>query len=296
MSRAVLSNNAESVLAFGIAKTDAFLLLNSPLNFPVLQSGEYYYATIDDGTGGIEIVLVQSSTGARLNILRGRDGTAPREFQGGARVSMNVNAALLRELAPLTGEGTSGTWPINVAGSAHAVGSVTEGQIVQSVNGVAPGPGGNVVLQDTAPLDPSRFPDHSIPQIKLVPVVVEAPPADYSRMTGYNVSFQSIQPSSFASLDLTTVSPAFALQTLTLSLLRFMPSSSEEYSVEISEDTPGGVRTVVYATTSLFGTARDTRTFTLDKLDSLNTRRLRIYNKSGIPMTSMAVRVVAAGI
>lgn len=119
MPRAKVVNNAVTTLSSPVTTTSqGSITVNSAVGFPSLGPNEYFYATISDASNVPEIVQVTGMVSNVMTVLRGQDGTSPRTFAAGATVALNLVAIVLRELAPLTGEGTSGTWPISVGGNA----------------------------------------------------------------------------------------------------------------------------------------------------------------------------------
>jgi microcystin-dependent protein len=65
-----------------------------------------------------------------FTVTRAQDGTAARTFTSGARVSLNLTAAVIAELVELDGTSATGTWPISISGVAAsataAVSSTTQ--------------------------------------------------------------------------------------------------------------------------------------------------------------------------
>jgi hypothetical protein len=122
MPRAQLANNAVTTLSSAITSTTpatgfTFSVVSAAA-FPIPSGGSYYYVTLLDASNIPEIVKVTSLVSNTFTVNRAQDGTSARTFLSGAKVSLNLTAGVINELAPLTGEGTSGTWPISVSGNA----------------------------------------------------------------------------------------------------------------------------------------------------------------------------------
>ena len=118
MSRAQLSNNAVTTLASAVVSTSTTSLVLASGSGSLFPSSGYFPVTLLDSSGNLEIVKCVSRSGDVLTVTRAQEGTTARTFASGSRVSLNVTAAVLNELAPLDGTGTSGTWPISISGNA----------------------------------------------------------------------------------------------------------------------------------------------------------------------------------
>lgn len=121
MPRALLVNNAATTIATTALTTSATTItLTDGSKFPS-PSSQYFYATLLDSGGVVEIVKCTSRASNVLTVVRAQEGTGTLAnttgyaFAVGSKVSLNITAAVLAELAPLTGEGTSGSWGINAA-------------------------------------------------------------------------------------------------------------------------------------------------------------------------------------
>lgn len=99
VARATLANNAITTLALAItSSSDTTLNATSSAAFPALAGGNYFYATLLDSSNIPEVVKVTGIAGTIFTIERGQDNTAARTFAVGAKLSMNLNAAVLAEL------------------------------------------------------------------------------------------------------------------------------------------------------------------------------------------------------
>ena len=94
----VFTNNAETTLAAAITSTSATSIsVTSSSTFPTVGAGEYFYATISDGTN-LEIVKVTAVSGTTWTIVRASDNTTARTFANGSSVQLRMTAALLEDI------------------------------------------------------------------------------------------------------------------------------------------------------------------------------------------------------
>ena len=94
----VFTNNAETTLAAAISSTSATSIsVTSSSTFPSLDAGEYFYATVDDGTN-FEIVKITGISGTTWTIVRATDNSTARTFANGSTVQLRATAALLTDI------------------------------------------------------------------------------------------------------------------------------------------------------------------------------------------------------
>jgi hypothetical protein len=96
----VYANNVESTIAVGISSSDGVLQLAPGTGslFPILASGDYFFATLTSIIGTVEIVRCTARVGDNLTVVRGVDGTSATSFPANSRIEMRVNAAAIRAL------------------------------------------------------------------------------------------------------------------------------------------------------------------------------------------------------
>ena len=76
----LFTNNASTTLSAAISSTSATSIsVASSSTFPSPGAGEYFYATIDDGTN-IEIVKVTAVSGTTWTVVRASDNTSAATF------------------------------------------------------------------------------------------------------------------------------------------------------------------------------------------------------------------------
>ena len=94
----VFTNNAETTLAAAITSTSATSIsVTSSSTFPTVGAGEYFYATISDGTN-LEIVKITAVSGTTWTVVRASDNTTARTFANGSTVQLRTTAALLTDI------------------------------------------------------------------------------------------------------------------------------------------------------------------------------------------------------
>lgn len=95
----LLANNVSSTLAASISDTDTILTVatGTGASFPVVTSGDYFYATITSPGGLVEIVKATARTGDAITVARGQDGTSAVAFTTGSLVEMRINVASLAD-------------------------------------------------------------------------------------------------------------------------------------------------------------------------------------------------------
>ena len=94
----VFTNNAETTLAAAISSTSATSIsVTSSSTFPTVGAGEYFYATVTDGTN-LEIVKITAVSGTTWTVVRASDNTTARTFANGSTVQLRTTAALLTDI------------------------------------------------------------------------------------------------------------------------------------------------------------------------------------------------------
>jgi hypothetical protein len=89
-----LKNNAISTLTASILETDVGLIVTSGEGdkFPILSTGDYFYATLSNSANFYEVVKVTARVGDAMTIVRGQEGTVPLAFPIGARIEARITA------------------------------------------------------------------------------------------------------------------------------------------------------------------------------------------------------------
>ena len=131
-----LKNNTASTLAVDISDSVLSMIVAASTgdSFPSLGAGEYFYATLQDANGNIEIVKVTARTSDTMTIVRAQEGTTARAFVAGSLVELRVTAqgvydAVSDEVASELGSYLDkATYdPTTVAGDAFDMDNMVEG-------------------------------------------------------------------------------------------------------------------------------------------------------------------------
>lgn len=91
------ANRASSTLAAGITNsaTSLSVAAGHGARFPAITAPDYFYATLDDSAGNVEIVRVTARSTDTFTIVRGQDGTSGLAFSAGATIELRVVKAML---------------------------------------------------------------------------------------------------------------------------------------------------------------------------------------------------------
>jgi len=101
----VLKNNASNFLAAAIDSAQTSITLQSAASFPSLGANEYFYGTIEDTAGQVEIVKVTARVGDTLTVVRAQESTSAASFAQGSRFELRVTVGSI-EGGPYTPAGT----------------------------------------------------------------------------------------------------------------------------------------------------------------------------------------------
>ena len=95
-----LKNNVTGFIAGGISPTTTSIVLQAGqgATFPTLNASQYFYATLVDTAGNLEIVKAIARAGDTLTVVRGQDGTTARAFPALSRIELRVNAGTIYEV------------------------------------------------------------------------------------------------------------------------------------------------------------------------------------------------------
>lgn len=113
------ANRASSTLAAGITNsaTSLSVAAGHGARFPAVTAPDYFYATLEDSSGNVEIVKVTARSTDTFTVVRGQDDTSGFAFSAGATVELRVVKAMLDDFKadtrsgylPLTGGTLSGS-------------------------------------------------------------------------------------------------------------------------------------------------------------------------------------------
>jgi len=97
------TNNASSTLASGInsSVTSLTVATGQGALFPTLGAGDYFYCTLANAVGTIEIVKVTARSTDTFTITRAQDGTSASAWSTGDKVELRLVSASLNDLPKL---------------------------------------------------------------------------------------------------------------------------------------------------------------------------------------------------
>ena len=127
-----VSNNAASTLASGITSGATSLTVASGQGslFPALGVADYFYCTLANVAGAVEIVQVTARSTDTFTVVRGLDGTTAAAWSAGDKVELRLVAASLNDFAKLDENNTfSGALTLS-AGTANGVAYLNGSKVV----------------------------------------------------------------------------------------------------------------------------------------------------------------------
>jgi len=97
------TNNATSALVSGITNTATSLTVTSGQGslFPSLGAGDYFYCTLSNTSGNVEIIKVTARSGDVFTMTRGQDNTSAVAWSTGDKVELRLVAANLNDIPKL---------------------------------------------------------------------------------------------------------------------------------------------------------------------------------------------------
>ena len=97
------TNNATTTLASNITSSATSLTVSASSGslFPTLSGSDYFYCTLANTSGAIEIVKVTARSTDTFTITRGQDGTSGQAWNSGDKVELRLVAASLNDIPKL---------------------------------------------------------------------------------------------------------------------------------------------------------------------------------------------------
>lgn len=94
-----LKNNAFATIPTALTSSATTLTVSSGqgARFPILGSGDYFYGTIVDTAGNLEIVKVTARFDDTMTIVRAQEDTIAIPFSANCRIESRITAATLDE-------------------------------------------------------------------------------------------------------------------------------------------------------------------------------------------------------
>jgi hypothetical protein len=116
MANIVFSNNASALLATSIIPADLTVQVAAGYGalFPSPGAGEYFFATLEDNAGNIEVVQCTSRATDILTVVRAQEGTLAQSFTlTVTRVELRLTKATMEEMFQVSGGTLTGTVDFN---------------------------------------------------------------------------------------------------------------------------------------------------------------------------------------
>jgi hypothetical protein len=101
-----LKNNARTTLTSAITSLATTIYVDDTSSFPELDTGDYFYCTIESTSGAYEIVKVTQINATNFIVVRGQEDTIAVPFVAGARVELRITVQNLTDFL-LTGSNVS---------------------------------------------------------------------------------------------------------------------------------------------------------------------------------------------
>ena len=127
-----LKNNATGFISSTISAgaTTIVLQTGQGIKFPTVNANQYFYVTLSDTAGNLEIVKVTARAGDTLTVVRGQDSTTARSFPALSRIELRVNAATIFEVI----DGAISATPLVISNIASVIKVASD---IDNVNTVA---------------------------------------------------------------------------------------------------------------------------------------------------------------
>lgn len=106
-----IKNNAVSTIPLALSSTATSLTVASGqgARFPILGTGDYFYATISDTGNNFEIVKVTARFDDTMTVTRGQEGTLALPFAANSRIELRVTAQSILDHLPFNVQNFTGT-------------------------------------------------------------------------------------------------------------------------------------------------------------------------------------------
>lgn len=160
----LFTNNAATTLASGISNvaTSLTVATGDGAEFPTLAGSQYFYCTLANNTGSIEIIKVTARSSDTFTIVRAQDGTTAAAWSAGDKVELRLTRIDLLNFPQLDSTNTfaqaqtfsagitSTVTPLGVTSGGTGLGTLTANNVILG-NGtstptfVAPSTAGNVL-------------------------------------------------------------------------------------------------------------------------------------------------------
>lgn len=104
------SNNGKTTLSSGISSTATSITVADASVFPSITGSEYFYMTLEDVSGNVEIVKVTSVSSNTLTVTRAQESSSGRAFSAGDKAENRLTAGGLNDVATQADTDTDTTY------------------------------------------------------------------------------------------------------------------------------------------------------------------------------------------
>ena len=92
------SNNGKTTLSAGISNSDTSIPVTDASVFPAITGSEYFYMSLEDSAGQIEIVKVTGVSSNTLTVTRAQESTTARAYASGDKAENRLTAGSLTDI------------------------------------------------------------------------------------------------------------------------------------------------------------------------------------------------------
>ena len=104
------SNNGKTTLSSGITSSATSITVADASVLPSITGSQYFYMTLEDTSGNLEIVKVTSVSSNTLTVTRAQDGSSGRAFSAGDKAENRLTAGGLNDVATQADTDTDTTY------------------------------------------------------------------------------------------------------------------------------------------------------------------------------------------
>ena len=104
------SNNGKTTLSAGISASDTSVPVTDASVFPTITGSEYFYMSLEDTSGDIEIVKVTGVSSNTLTVTRAQESTTAQAFASGDKAENRLTAGGLNDVATQADTDTDTTY------------------------------------------------------------------------------------------------------------------------------------------------------------------------------------------
>ena len=110
------SNNGKTTLSSGVSSSATSIVVADASVFPSITGSEYFYMTLENVSGNVEILKVTSVSSNTLTAVRAQDGTSAISFAAGDKAENRLTAGGLNDVATQADTDTDTTYSVGDGG------------------------------------------------------------------------------------------------------------------------------------------------------------------------------------